>query len=61
MPLHRKSQTKQMANKAVLDNRLPVPRRDDSGHYNLQAAVEGAPPLGGARPWTLGKKTTKHK
>ena len=38
---------------AVLDNRLPAPRRNDYRSLNRQPAVEGALPVAGARPWTL--------
>ena len=37
----------------MLDNRLPAPSRNDFRSYNPQPAVEGAPPVAGARPWTF--------
>ena len=40
----------------MLDNRLLGPSQNDFRSFNLKPAVEGAPPVAGARPVTLGKE-----
>jgi len=40
----------------VLDNRLPAPSRNDHRDYKPQPAVEGAPPVAGARPLTFAEE-----
>ncbi len=37
-------------NKAVMAKQLPAQSRDDHRNWNLLPAVEGAPPVAGARP-----------
>lgn len=39
----------------MLDNQLPALSRDDHRNWNLLSAVEGAPPVAGARPQTFGE------
>jgi len=42
----------------VLDNRLPVPSLNGPRINNLNPAVGGAPPVGGARPQTFDRNTS---
>jgi hypothetical protein len=50
------NKTHKMPNKTVLDKRLPAPSRNDFRSYNHQPQVDGAPPVGAARPQTLAQK-----
>ena len=42
----------------MLDKRLPAPRRDEFRDSYPQLVGEGAPPVGAARPLTLGSENT---
>lgn len=50
-----------MPNKTVLDKRLPAPSRNDFRSYNHKPQVDGAPPVGAARPQTFDEKIMKTK